>query len=198
MFSLRSSAVGVAGILSLNVIDSMTEKIVDSLPRRFSLMQCIPQVIVTMGDRLYKPYLSTERQLNFSCFISKKVAGPLYEEYLYRYAIQKLLLKELPKKIFGKNEKAIQLLDSNTAKIVRTLVTSYLFATLHYSAPRDNNPKLYELGNVSFVSTFFGGMVMGLQMELTNNLIHPLLTHCAFNILYGRECPIPEESNIIQ
>lgn len=164
------------------VLSEVTSHIVDIIPKGISLMSKIPIPIVNLNKCIYTPYLILENQFNLSNFTSTNITGPIYEELTYRVGIQTILLNELPKKIFRKNQKILNFLDSKIAKISRTIITAYLFAALHYSSFRDGVMRNEELGNVSFVATFLGGTTAGLLTEMTGNPAYSIVLHCANNI----------------
>ncbi len=178
---IKSILHGLAAIAMPPVICEITEHVVEALPAKLSLMRQIPQVIVSLNDYLYFPYLYLEKKYNLSNVISSVVAGPIYEELSYRVGMQKILLKDLPKTIFHSNQTVQKFLDSNVARIARIALTSLMFVSLHYSPIRETMPGAEELGNVCFIVTLLGGMWMGALMEWTNNPIYPIVAHIAQN-----------------
>jgi hypothetical protein len=184
MVNIKSPLPLLASLITPPVVAEMTTQIVDRLPGDFSLMRNIPSPVIRFNDMLYTPFICLEEQLDLSRFTSHQVVGPLYEEFVYRVGIQKILLKDLPKRIFSKNETVLNFIDSAAAKIGRILLTASLFTALHYSPKRDEQLSMgmTELGNVSFVISFLGGLTTGALMELTDNPIYPMAYHVAHNV----------------
>lgn len=178
---LKNILSSFSSVIMSPIIFEATNYIVDAIPPKLSLMNLIPQTLVRANEYIYDPYLYLEKNCNISKNQSILIAGPLYEELIYRVGIQKILLKEVPQIIFSDNQTLQKFLDSKIAKVARIALTSFMFVSLHYSPIRDTMPGAEELGNVSFVCSLLGGIWTGALMEWTNNPIYPIMAHITHN-----------------
>lgn len=109
------------------------------------------------------------------------VVAPIFEEPLFRYGIQEVLLTYLPKKIVKKVAPGKEMiLDCKIAKTSRIALTTLLFAAIHL-INKSEFPESYVMRQV--ISSFVGGIIFGILKESRVGLLGAIEAHCLNNCL---------------
>lgn len=143
---------------------------------------CLSHFLPDMGRRILSTFVNPLARLNqrIGSLFSKSRQGQIFiisacEEVEFRWLIQDVILKKLPKKILEHvAPEHLDKLNSNLAKISRVAATSLLFANCHLSS--------LECSQGGGIPQLVGGLLYGLIYEYTElSLIGCINLHCIYN-----------------
>ena len=105
---------------------------------------------------------------------------PFVEEVLFRYGLQEILFKQLPKATIKQIDPSmLSSVDSKAAKIARVLITATAFSLAHSIHPG------YDWPNCSLerlIRTFAFGIIMGAIQETRGSTSLAIAFHAGFNV----------------
>jgi len=115
------------------------------------------------------------------------VLAPTAEEVVFRYGIQDILLKKLPKKIINAiAPNKTNVLDSTIAKVNRIALAAGLFAAAH-CVNYGFYPDAYIIPQV--VGSFVAGVAFGVLKESKCGIVGAMTAHFACNLLASLDLP---------
>lgn len=103
--------------------------------------------------------------------------GPIHEELVFRFGMQHILLKQLPKAL---SNRFTHVVESKAAKVARVIVTAGAFSLAHA------NPPVMDWPNCSIarlVNAFALGLILGGVQEATESPLLCMLMHSGMNLM---------------
>jgi membrane protease YdiL (CAAX protease family) len=103
--------------------------------------------------------------------------SPIHEELVFRFGMQHILLKQLPKAL---SNRFTHVVDSTAAKVARVIVTAGAFSLAHANPPVMDWP---NCSTARLVNTFALGLILGGVQEATESPLLCMLTHSGMNLM---------------
>lgn len=123
------------------------------------------------------PSMKIANYFSLSKYNKAVILAPLVEEIQFRYLLQQVALKELPKSLMDRVLPDHQIdFDSKKAQLLRILVTAGIFAALHMTAIDCSN-------GGGGISQLIGGLFYSALIENGFPLMETIALHSVFNAL---------------
>ena len=111
------------------------------------------------------------------------IQAPIFEETLFRYGLQELLLRELPKVTLKKFAPSyVDVVDSKVAKVARVGVSALAFCLMHAVRPEETSVTLF-CSTARLTGVLALGILAGGVQEVTESTLLSILFHSGWNIV---------------
>lgn len=110
------------------------------------------------------------------------IIRPIFNEYCYRFALQEILLKRIPKKLLKKFAPSSKpLVNSIIAKVARVAITSVIF-TLAQIYPDNSSISNQNCSLIQIINIFGVGLILGAIQECFGKTYLAAASHMAFTV----------------